>query len=87
MGGRSTIEIMALLLTGTVCFLVLTSGVAIMVVEIFHPESDTDTAVNALSDTLSLILGALLGLLAGRSDTTSGRQELHKRPDGVQDDM
>lgn len=84
MSGRSTIEIMVLMLTGTVCLSLLAIGISITVVEAVNPEADTGPAFNALADVLSMILGALLGLLAGRTERGAG---LHKRPDGEQDGL
>lgn len=79
--GRSTVELMVLALTVTVCLAILLSGVAIVVIEIVSPETDTNEIIGSMSDVLSMILGALLGLLAGRSD--QGRQ----RPDGTSDGL
>jgi ABC-type dipeptide/oligopeptide/nickel transport system permease subunit len=44
---------------------------------------DTSTIVQALLTLISGILGALLGLLAGRA---SGGTDLHRRPDDPLDD-
>lgn len=79
--GRSTIELMVLIMTLTVCGALLLAGAAIVTVELLNPEADTSAVINNMSDILSTILGGLLGLLAGRSD------QGHKRPDGTTDEL
>lgn len=85
LGDRSTIELMVLALTVTICLALLLTGLAITVSELLHPEVDTSEAVSTLSDILSMILGALLGLLAGRSERVTDR--LHRRGPGETDDL
>lgn len=84
LGDRSTIELMVLALTATICLSLLLLGGAIALIEVVHPEVDTSVAVNSMTDVLSMILGALLGLLAGRSER--GR-DLHHRPTGRDDGL
>jgi hypothetical protein len=83
MGGRSTVELMVLALTATICVMLLLTGGTIAVIEILDPTVDTSGAVSTLTDLLSMILGALLGLLAGRSERSEG---LHQRPGTHADD-
>lgn len=75
---RSVIELVVLTLTGVVGVTLVGAGAAIAIVEVRDPEVDTSGAVVALAGTVSTILGALLGLLAGRSRWT---EELSRRPD------
>jgi len=53
------------------------AGIAIAIIEIRDPDADTSIAANILINTVSTILGALLGLLAGRSRFT---EELTHHP-------
>jgi hypothetical protein len=76
--GRSVIELMVLWLTLVVGFIILAMGVTLMVVKIAHPEADIDRATDALFSAITLILGALLGMLTVKG---SARTELDKRPD------
>lgn len=73
MGARSTVELMVLALTGTICTLLLLTGLSVAIIEILDPTVDTSGTVSTLTDLLSMILGALLGLLAGRTE------QLHQR--------
>jgi hypothetical protein len=84
MAERSTIELMVLILTVTVCATILLIGGGIAVSELIHPEVDTSAAASGLAQVLSMILGALLGLLAGRSERGRG---LYRRPDGSADEL
>ena len=81
---RSVLEIMVLLLTLTVCASLFAMGITISIIEIVSPETDTSGAFDALGNVLSVIVGSLLGLLAGRNERSDG---LHKRPDPSQDDL
>jgi len=83
LGDRSTIELMVLALTVTICGLLFLIGGTVAVIEIVDPAVDTSAAVSALTDLLSMILGALLGLLAGRSERAT---ELHRQPTTGRDD-
>jgi hypothetical protein len=66
---RSVVEIMVLIFTGIVGFSLLALGATIAIVEIRDPTTDTSSAVQALTSILSGIVGALLGLLAGRAES------------------
>ena len=81
---RSTIELMVIAFTAVVCFTLVMTGIIVAIVEIRDPETDTDTIVQSLISLISGILGALLGLIAGRSSATA---QLHQRPDGGIDDL
>ena len=75
MAGRSVVEIMVLMLTATVCTAVVLGALAVAVVEIVNPTADTTVLSSSLGSTLSVLLGAVLGMLAGRG------QRLTRRPD------
>jgi hypothetical protein len=72
MKGRSVIEIMVLVFTFVVAFAICGLGVLIVVVEANNPEADTGVIANTLSTLVSGILGALLGLIAGKSQSAGG---------------
>ena len=88
MKGRSVIEIMVLVFTFIVAFMIVGLGVMIIVVEVNHPEADTGLIANTLMSLVSGILGALLGLIAGKSSAVSGSpNDLHQRPSGQEDTL
>jgi hypothetical protein len=84
MKDRSVIEIMVLCFTFIIGFFIVGLGVLIVVVEVNNPEADTGVIANTLATLVSGILGALLGLIAGKSSVTD---DLHKRPGGGKDEM
>jgi len=64
---RPVIEVMVLMITGTVCVILLLMTGGIVVIETVHPEVDTSGAVSSLSSIVTTLLGAVLGLIAGHS--------------------
>jgi hypothetical protein len=81
---RSVIEIMVLVFTFIIGFFIVGLGVLIVIVEVKNPEADTGIIANTLASLVSGILGALLGLIAGKSTADS---DLHKRPGGERDSL
>jgi hypothetical protein len=75
---RSVIEIMVLIFTGVVSFLLVATGITIAVVEILDPAVDTDSASRTLFTAINIIIGALLGMLTVKG---SANTDLNKRPD------
>lgn len=84
MRNRSVIELLVLALTFVVGATLVGAGVTIGIIEIRDPEADTSIAANILINTVSTILGALLGLLVGRSRFTEEltRHPHEREPDG-----
>jgi hypothetical protein len=87
--GRSVIEIMVLVFVFIVAFTLIGLGVIILVVEVKHPEADTALLVNTMMSLVSGILGALLGLIAGKSGKNGDGPgtDLGRRPDGSQGEL
>ena len=75
---------MVLVFTFTVGFMIVGLSIMILVVELKNPEADTGIIANTLMSLVSGILGALLGLIAGKSTAVGG---VNTRPDGTPDDM
>jgi len=73
---------MVLVFTFVIGFFIVGVGVLIVIVEVRNPEADTGILANTLATLVSGILGALLGLIAGKSSQGSN---LHKRPGGGDD--
>lgn len=55
-----------------VAFAICGLGILIVIVEANNPEADTGVIANTLSTLVSGILGALLGLIAGKSQGPGG---------------
>jgi hypothetical protein len=78
----SVVELMVLALTGVVSLLLVGIAATVAIVEIVEPTADTSRIVESLTSIISGILGALLGLLAGKSESLTA---LGSRPDGSVD--
>lgn len=81
MRNRSVVEIMVIMFASVVAFMIALLGSLIAFLEIRDPETDTGDMTKSLLSVVSLILGALLGLLAGKSQAVN---DLHKRPDDTE---
>jgi len=64
---RSVVDIMVLAFTFTVIFAIIVTGFAILIVEAVDSSAETTITQANLFNLVSTMLGALLGLLAGRS--------------------
>ena len=71
LNSRSVVEVMTLVFTFLIGFLIVVGAAAVIVAEIFNPEVDTSQIVDALISIITAILGALLGLLAGKSEAVN----------------
>jgi hypothetical protein len=80
---RSVIEVMIMVFTFVVGFMIVGLSVLILIVEVRNPAADTGIIANTLMSLVSGILGALLGLIAGKSSGGT----LGQRPDGTDDDI
>ena len=81
---RSVIEVMIMVFTFVVGFMIVGLSVLILIVEVREPAADTGIIANTLMSLVSGILGALLGLIAGKS---SSGASLNTRPDGSDDEI
>jgi hypothetical protein len=81
---RSVVEIMVIVFTFVVGFIIVGMSILILIVEANTPEADTSIIANTVMSLVSGILGALLGLIAGKS---TGSTNLDKRPDGEEVDL
>jgi hypothetical protein len=74
--GRSTTDLLILMIAGTICFAVLAAGATVGVIQIKNPGANTSTAYKSIQDVINTLIGLLAGFLAGRTETTrESRQE------------
>lgn len=66
-GGRSTGDMLVLLIAATICLSVMGSGLTIGIVRIVHPEVDVSQPLGAVTDIINTLIGLLAGYLAGKS--------------------
>ena len=77
MRNRSVIEIIVLTFTFVVALSLLGVGATIAIIEIKDPTVDTSAAVDILFTVISILIGALLGMLSAKG---LANIELSKRP-------
>lgn len=77
---------MVLVFTFVIAFAISGLSIMILIVEVRNPEADTALIANTLMSLVSGILGALLGLIAGKSAGVGGPSDLGRRP-GEPDDL
>jgi nitrogen fixation/metabolism regulation signal transduction histidine kinase len=65
---------MLLMVAGTICIAIIIAIVSIGVIEVVHPETDTNEAAIALGAVLNTLVGLLAGYLAGRTQRSKERQ-------------
>lgn len=80
---RSVIELMVLMFSITVSAALICTGGLVAILELKDPANNTDDLVRALTSMTAGMLGALLGLLAGKSESMG----LGSRPDGKPDSV
>lgn len=76
--GRSVIEIMVLWFSFIVGFVLIVMATMISFTKIRHPEVNIDRATDALFAAVTIVLGALLGMLTVKG---TAQADLSKRPD------
>jgi hypothetical protein len=62
---RSTADTVLLLLAGSTAFIIIASGLAIILSLFLHPDADLTTAARGIGDLINTLVGALIGYLAG----------------------
>lgn len=72
---RSVSEMVILAITGVVCVIVLGGALFIILVEVFHPGTDTSRVISLLADTINTLIGVMAGFLAGKTHSVSRTRE------------
>jgi hypothetical protein len=67
---------MLLMVAGTICIAIIIAITSIGVIEVVHPETDTNEAAIALGAVLNTLVGLLAGYLAGRTQRTKERSRV-----------
>ncbi len=72
--GRSTAELVLLILTTTVAILMLLASIGILLLALLDRNQDSGQVISSLFDVIKVIIGAVLGYAAGRM-TSGGNAE------------
>lgn len=78
-GGRSTTDLLILLIASTICFSVLAAGATVAIIEIKDPSVDTSQAFKSVQDVINTLIGLLAGFLAGRTESTRETRQTARR--------
>jgi NhaP-type Na+/H+ or K+/H+ antiporter len=66
---RTTSELIVLMMAGVICFTVIIGATGVALVEILHPEMDTDVVLAMINDVVRVMLGAVIGYSAAMLPT------------------
>lgn len=69
---RSTADLVVLAIIAIVGAILILSAVSIILIELIHPDTDTEPIVRVESEILGVLVGALVGFIGGRA---TGRNE------------
>ena len=67
---RPLVDVIILMIAGTICAAILTLLFFIAVIEIAQPNKDTTVATATLASFLNILMGLLAGFIAGRTERT-----------------
>ena len=68
MGKRSVGDILVLVLSFTVCGMVVFAGIAVLILVLTRPGVDVAPVARGIGDVINTMIGLLAGFLAGRTD-------------------
>jgi hypothetical protein len=64
---RSTIDIVVIIMAVSIGGIILMTGLGAITLKIIHPELDIARGVEALSNIVTTVVGALVGFIGGRA--------------------
>ncbi|HEU0048777.1 MAG TPA: hypothetical protein VFQ43_14385 [Nitrososphaera sp.] len=74
---RSTIDIVVIMLAAVIGALLILTSVGLIAFKMFRPDADITRGAELIGDTMTMIVGALVGLIGGRA---AGRLEANGVP-------
>lgn len=66
---------MVLMIAGIIGFVLVLTTVSVIVIEVLHPDTDTDGLVQVESEVLGVLVGSLVGFIGGRAHGRSEPRE------------
>jgi hypothetical protein len=90
LAGRTTGDLLILIISITIAGAVLLGEVGVVIITLIRPGTDTTTAGAAIASVINVLIGLLAGFLAGKTDThltiTKGQRRLELDRREVGDD-
>lgn len=77
---RSTGDLLVLMVTATVCLAIIASGVTIVIVELNHPDTDTEAGLRSITGIINTLIGLIAGFLAGKTGSTLSDKRVDDPP-------
>ena len=75
---RPTGDLLVMMVAGTICFTVVSTGVSIIVVEFVNPQQDTAVATRAIVGVVNTLVGLLAGFLAGKTGSIMAEERRNR---------
>jgi hypothetical protein len=66
---------LVMMIAGTICLVVVTVTVGLIVEEFLRPEHDTSAPASQIGDIINTLIGLLAGFLAGKADKVVGTRD------------
>lgn len=63
---RPAVDIVIILVTAVISALLLLTAVAVILIELIHPSTDTSDLIRMESEILGVLVGAVVGVIGGR---------------------
>jgi hypothetical protein len=77
---RSTADTVVLWLAGTVCTVIILDVIMVFIIVIFKPDENIVGAARNITDIINVLIGALVGYLAGAKTTGKKSEEETELP-------
>jgi hypothetical protein len=65
--GRSTIDIVVIVMALSIGGIILMAGLGAIILKVLHPDIDIQRGVEALTNIVTTVVGALVGFIGGRA--------------------
>ena len=81
MNARPAIDVVVVVFAACVAIVLVLTTIGVVVIEIVNPDQDTAAAIDTVSETLGVLVGALVGLIGGvptRATATTRRRQGHR---------
>lgn len=73
---RSTVDLVVLAVAFIISFVIVVTLLGVILIELVHPETDTESMVRMESEILGVLVGALVGFISGRNVGRSEAKEV-----------
>lgn len=70
---HTAIELVAFAITATICLILILSMTGAILIELLNPEEDTTIIWKYVTNTVSILIGAIVGFISGRTIGSNGK--------------